>query len=272
MNIPINTAFKNAKNENRSALISYTVCGDHNKKTSLDIIKSISKNLDIVEWGIPHNCPTADGKDIQNSSYRALKNGMKLKDVFKLVQKYKKYKTSKPLILMGYYQMIFNYGEKKFIKKCKEVGVDGLIVVDLSYPDNIKFSRLCKKNSICFVQLIAPTTSIKRMKDILRISDSTIYMISMISTTGSALKVTTRKIMKNYEIIKQLSPLKNVIIGFGITEKTIGKLKSADGLVVGSAICKEITRSLKSRQNPVINVVKLVSKLKRKIIWTGLHV
>ena len=75
------------------------------------------------------------------------------------------------------------------------------------------------------------------MKDILRISDSTIYMISMISTTGSALKVTTRKIMKNYEIVKKLSPLKNVIIGFGITEKTIGKLKSADGLVVGSAIC-----------------------------------
>ena len=88
----------------------------------------------------------------------------------------------------------------------------------------------------------------------------------MISTTGSALKVTTRKIMKNYKIIKKLSPLKNVIIGFGITEKTIGKLKSADGLVVGSAICKEITRSLKSRQNPVINVVKLVSELKRKII------
>ena len=88
----------------------------------------------------------------------------------------------------------------------------------------------------------------------------------MISTTGSALKVTTRKIMKNYEIIKKLSPTKNVIIGFGITEKTIGKLKSANGLVVGSAICKEITRSLKSRQNPVINVVKLVSKLKKKII------
>ena len=66
------------------------------------------------------------------------------------------------------------------------------------------------------------------------------------------------------EIIKKLSPTKNVIIGFGITEKTIGKLKSANGLVVGSAICKEITRSLKSRQNPVINVVKLVSKLKKK--------
>ena len=167
MTNPINLAFKNAKNENRSALISYTVCGDNNKKTSLDILKSISKNLDIIEWGIPHNCPTADGKEIQNSSYRALKNGMKLKDVFKLVQKYKQNKFSKPLILMGYYQMIFNYGERKFIKKCKEVGVNGLIVVDLSYPDNKKFSKLCKKNSICFVQLIAPTTSMKRMKEIL---------------------------------------------------------------------------------------------------------
>ena len=166
---------------------------------------------------------------------------------------------------MGYYQMIINDGEKKFIKKCKDVGVDGLIVVDLSYPDNKRFSRLCKKNSICLVQLIAPTTSIKRMKDILRISDSTIYMISMISTTGSALKVTTKKIMKNYKIIKELTPSKNVIIGFGITEKTIGKLRSADGLVVGSAICKEITRSLKSRQNPVTNVGRLVNKLKNKI-------
>ena len=145
MTNPISLAFKNARNENRSALISYTVCGDNNKKTSLDILKSISKNLDIIEWGIPHNCPTADGKEIQNSSYRALKNGMKLKDVFKLVQKYKKNKSSKPLILMGYYQMIFNYGERKFIKKCKEVGVNGLIVVDLSYPDNKKFSKLCKK-------------------------------------------------------------------------------------------------------------------------------
>ena len=145
------------------------------------------------------------------------------------------------------------------------MGVDGLIVVDLSYPDNIKFSRLCKKNSICFIQLIAPTPSIKRMKDILRISDSTIYMISMISTTGSALKVTTKKIMKNYKIINKLSPSKNVIIGFGITEKTISKFKSADGLVVGSQICKEITRSLNNRQNPVINVSKMVNKLKKKI-------
>jgi len=261
----IDLAFKTALKESRPALISYTVCGDNNKKVSLDILKSISKNLDIVEWGVAHNCPTADGKEIQNSSYRALKNGIKLNDVFQMVKKYKKNKFSKPLILMGYYQMIFNFGEKKFIKKCKENGVDGLIVVDLSFPDNKKFALLCKKNSICFVQLIAPTTNHKRMKEIIKVSHEMIYMISMISTTGSALKVTTKKIMKNYEVIKKINPSKNVAIGFGITEKTIKSLRKADGLVVGSAICKEITNSINKRQNPVTNVTNIVKKLKDKI-------
>jgi tryptophan synthase alpha chain len=261
----IDLAFKTALKENRPALISYTVCGDNNKKVSLDILKSISKNLDIVEWGVAHNCPTADGKEIQNSSYRALKNGIKLNDVFQMVNKYKKNKFSKPLILMGYYQMIFNFGEKKFIKKCKENGVDGLIVVDLSFPDNKKFALLCKKNSICFVQLISPTTSHKRMKEIIKVSHEMIYMISMISTTGSALKVTTKKIMKNYEVIKKINPSKNVAIGFGITEKTIKSLRKADGLVVGSAICKEITNSINKRQNAVTNVTNIVKKLRDKI-------
>ena len=265
MSDPINEAFKKAKKENRPALVSYTVCGDYNKKTSLNILKTISKNLDIVEWGVAHNCPTADGKEIQNSSYRALTNGIKIKDVFTMVQKYKKDKHSKPLILMGYYQMIFNYGEKNFLKKCKEAGVNGLIVVDLSYPDNKKFAELCKKNSICFVQLIAPTTNNKRMREILKISHSMVYMISMISTTGSALKITTKKIMKNYETIKKINPKKNVAIGFGITEKTIKSLNKADALVVGSRLCKEISKSLKKNHNPAKKLDKLVRKLKSKI-------
>ena len=129
----INNAFQIAKKENRPALISYTVCGDNTKEKSLQILNSISKDLDIAEWGIPHNCPTADGKDIQNSSYRALQNGIRLNDIFKLVKRFKKTNPFKPIILMGYYQMIFNYGEKKFIRKCKVSGVDGLIVVDLSH-------------------------------------------------------------------------------------------------------------------------------------------
>ena len=88
----------------------------------------------------------------------------------------------------------------------------------------------------------------------------------MISTTGSVLKVTTKKIMKNYDIVKKINPKKNVAIGFGITEKTIKSLKKANGLVVGSTLCKEISKSIKKRQNPVINVTKVVKRLKSKII------
>ena len=92
------------------------------------------------------------------------------------------------------------------------------------------------------------------------------YFISMLSTTGGKLKVSPNDILKNYTKIKKIDPKKEIVIGFGITEKTIGKLKSADGLVVGSAICKEISKSLKYRQNPVTNVSKLVKKLKSKIL------
>ena len=262
----LNLAFKNAREENRPALVSYTVAGDPNKKKSLAILKEISKNVDIVEWGFAHNCPTADGPAIQNSSYRALKNGLKLKDVFQMVKQYKKSKSSKPLILMGYYQMIFNYGEKKFIKKCKEAGISGLIVVDLTWPYNKKFATLCKKNSICFVQLLAPTTTNKRMKKIIRASDNTIYYISMLNTTGGRLKVSPRKIIENYKKIKKLSGKKNLMIGFGITDKTISSLKTADGLVVGSQLCKTISNSIKKRQNPVTKLNKIVYNLKNQII------
>ena len=91
------------------------------------------------------------------------------------------------------------------------------------------------------------------------------YFISMLSTTGGKLKVSPKEILKNYNEIKKINPKKEIVIGFGITEKTIDKLKSADGLVVGSAICKEISKSLRYRQNPVINVSNLVKKLKNKI-------
>ena len=92
------------------------------------------------------------------------------------------------------------------------------------------------------------------------------YFISMLSTTGGKLKISPKEILKNYYKIKKINLKKDIVIGFGITEKTIRNFKSADGLVVGSAICKEISRSLKYRQNPVTNVNRIVSKLKNKIL------
>ena len=262
----ISLAFKNAKKNNRPALLTYTVAGDNTKSQTLEILKSISKNVDICEIGFPHNTPIADGGQIQTSAYRAIKNGIKMSDVFQIVKNYKKTKNSRPVILMGYYNMIYQYGENNFLKKCKISGVNGLIVVDLPWPENRKFSKKCKKKSISFIQLLSPTTSKKRMKSIIKDSHDMIYYISMLSTTGGKLKVSPNRILENYSKIKKINSKKNCVIGFGITDKTISKLKTADGLVVGSAICKEITKSLNKRQNPVTNVSNMVKKLRNKIV------
>ena len=263
---PISLAFKKCQKKNRPALLTYSVAGDNNKKKSLEILKSISKYIDICEIGFPHNTPIADGGQIQTSSYRALKNGIKINDVFTLVKNYKKSKHSKPVILMGYYNIIYQYGENNFINKCKKVGVNGLIVVDLPWPENKLFAKKCKKKSISFIQLLSPTTSKERMKKIIKDSHDMIYYISMLSTTGGKLKISPTEILKNYKKVKKINKNKNCVIGFGITNKSISSFKSTDGLVVGSEICKEITKSLKKRQNPVTNVDRMVKKLKNRIL------
>ena len=262
----IKKSFQKCKAQNRSALLTYTVAGDNSKKRSLDILNKISIYADICEFGFPHNTPIADGGQIQTSSYRALKNGIKIKDVFQIVKKFKIKNKTKPIILMGYYNMIFQLGENNFLNKCKKARVDGIIVVDLPYPENKKFAHKCLKKSICFVQLISPTTSPQRTKMIIKDSHEMIYYISMLSTTGGKLKVKPAEIYKNYLKIKKINKKKNCVIGFGITEKTISKLKKADGLVVGSALCREISDSLRKRQNPVTNVGNMVKKLKSKIL------
>jgi len=263
---PISSAFEKCKKEKRPALLTYTVAGDSTKKKSLEILNSISSHADICEIGFPHNTPIADGGQIQTSSYRAIKNGIKMKDVFQIVGKFKKNKNAKPVILMGYYNMIYQYGENSFLKMCKRVGVNGLIVVDLPWPDNVSFSKKCKKKSINFVQLLSPTTSKARMKKIIKDSHEMLYLISMLSTTGGKLKVSPKKILKNYNKVKKINSSKNLVIGFGITSKNISSFKKADGCVVGSEICKKISQSIKNRQNPVINIGSMVKSLKRKIV------
>ena len=262
---PISIAFQKAQMENRPVLVTYTVAGDSSIKQSLNLLNVISKYADILELGVPHNTPVADGSQIQTSAYRAIKNGIKVKDIFNIVSSYKKNKNAKPIILMGYYNMIFQFGENKFLEKCKSSGVNGLIVVDLPWPENKAFAKKCEKKSIYFVQLLSPTTTKKRLKKIIKDSHQMSYFISMLSTTGGKLKVSAKEIISNYTKIKKINSKKNIVIGFGITEKTIKSLKKADGLVVGSAICKEITNSIKKRQNPVTNVTNLVKKLKDKI-------
>ena len=263
----ISLAFEKSKKEKRPALLTYTVAGDYTKKKSLEILNSISNYADICELGFPHNTPIADGGQIQTSSYRAIKNGIKMKDVFQIVRNFKKNKNTKPIILMGYYNMIYQYGENRFLKKCRKTGVEGLIVVDLPWPDNKTFAKKCKKNSICFVQLLSPTTSIIRMKKIINDSHTMLYYISMLSTTGGKLKISPREILKNYGKIKKIikSRNKNLVIGFGITSQNISSFKISDGCVVGSEICKKISQAINNKKNPVTIVSNMVKKLRNKL-------
>tara|TARA_X000001036_G_scaffold92731_1_gene85235 strand:+ start:705 stop:1505 length:801 start_codon:yes stop_codon:yes gene_type:complete len=266
MKSEIQLTFENCKRENRPALLTYTVASDPNKKKSLQIINSIAKHADIIELGFPHSTPVGDGGQIQTSSNRAIKNGFKMRDAFQIVKNFKKLNRTKPIILMGYYNMVYQYGENKFLINCKKVGVSGIICVDLPWPENRVFAKKCRKKSINFIQLVAPTTTTKRIKKIIRDSHDMVYYISMLSTTGGKLKVSSKKILKNYNKIKKINPKKNYVIGFGITNKTIKSLKSADGLVVGSLLCKTITNSLKMRQNPVTKISKVVYNLKKQTI------
>ena len=266
MKSEIQLTFEICKKENRPALLTYTVASDPNKEKSFQIINSIAKHADIIELGFPHSTPVGDGGQIQTSSNRAIKNGFKMRDAFQIVNKFKKIYKNKPVILMGYYNMIYQYGENNFLKDCKKSGVSGIICVDMPWPENKNFAKKCKKKSINFIQLLAPTTTKDRMKKIIKDSHDMVYYISMLSTTGCKLKVSPRRILENYKKIKRINYKKNLVIGFGITEKTIKSLKSADGLVVGSLLCKTITNSLKMRQNPVTKLDKVVYNLKKKII------
>ena len=261
----INAAFKKSKYQRRPALLTYTVAGDSSKKQSLEILKSISNYADILEVGIPHNTPVADGSQIQTSSYRAIKNGIKLKNIFQIVNNFKKSKNPKPIILMGYWNLILQFNENKFLKMCKKSGVSGLIIVDLPHPENINFAKKCKKNNITFVQLLSPTTSKVRMKKIISDSGNMLYYISQSSTTGSKLKVTPKQILRNYQMIKKLAKNKNCVIGFGITDQTISSFKSADGVVVGSLNSKIITNAIKKKHNPVTKLSNMSKRLKNKI-------
>ena len=154
------------------------------------------------------------------------------KSIFAAIKDFKKAQKTKPIILMSYYNMIFQYNENKFLEKCKNVKVDGLIVVDLPYPENKKFAAKCKKKGINFIQLVSPTTSAVRLKKIIKDSHDMIYYISMLSTTGGKLKVSPKKILERYSKIKNQNKSKNVVIGFGITEKTINSLGKFISLMI----------------------------------------
>ena len=166
-------------------LVTFTTGGDPDLNTSLEILKTIINNgIDIIEIGMPFSYPMADGPTIQESSVRSLANGTKINDIFELVINIRKFNNETPIILMGYYNSIFNLGIDNFTSKCAETGVDCLIIVDLQPEEDSELLTKTMDKGIDLIRLITPTTDQKRLVTILNNASGFLYYVTVTGITG----------------------------------------------------------------------------------------
>ena len=212
---------------------------------TVQIIKELdASKVDMIELGLPFSDPLADGQTIQNSSKIALANGMSTQLLFEQLIDIRNH-TDIPLIIMGYFNPIFQYGIDLFCKKCKEVGIDGLIIPDL--PPEIYISdykKFFQQNGLINIFLITPQTSDDRVKFIDSISDGFIYVVSSSSITGGENNFTKENI-DYFKRIKNLKLKSPKIIGFGISNREIFLTANnyANGCIIGSAFIKHIQKN-----------------------------
>ena len=212
---------------------------------TLQIIKELdSSKVDMIELGLPFSDPLADGQTIQNSSKIALANGMSTQLLFEQLIDIRKH-TDIPLIIMGYFNPIFQYGIDLFCKKCKEIGIDGLIIPDLPPEIYINdYKKFFQQNDLINIFLITPQTSDDRVRFIDSISDGFIYMVSSSSITGGENNFTKENI-DYFKRIKNLKLKSPKIIGFGISNREIFLTANnyANGCIIGSAFIKYIQKN-----------------------------
>ena len=255
----ISQAFKNKKKK----LVTFVTGGDPDLDTSLEIIKTIINNgADIIEIGMPFSDPMADGPIIQLSSNRAIRKGIDLENIFTLASEAKKIKSDVPIILMGYYNLILYFGISKFVKKCKENGVDGLIIVDLQPEEDEDLINELNNNHIDLIRLITPTTNQDRLKLILKNASGFLYYVSVMGITGQK-SANLNDLEKSVAFIKKFTNLP-VVPGFGIKNSTdVSNIcKIADGAVVGSSIIKIIQENLNNKEKMLSEIDKFSKDLK----------
>ncbi len=242
--------FKKLKNKKKCGFISFITAGDPDFQTSYKILKNLPNcGVDIIELGMPFSDPMADGPIIQKANDRALKNKMNLKKTFKLVEKFRKINTKTPIVLMGYYNPIHNFGIKNFIKEIKKNKIDGVIIVDLPPEEDRELCIPVMKNKIHFIKLATPTTNKERFKKIIKNSSGFIYYISITGITGASHN-SNKKVKSEIKNLKKYTNLP-IAVGFGIKNKNdVKKLsKSADAVVVGSSIIKRVEDAIKKKYN-----------------------
>ncbi|MBQ6399637.1 MAG: tryptophan synthase subunit alpha [Clostridia bacterium] len=227
--------------EKGKAFIAFITCGDPDAETTVRAVRSAVKNgADLIELGIPFSDPTAEGPVIQEASLRALQGGMTTDGAFAVVRELRRDVTV-PMVFMTYANVIFSYGAERFIARCAEEGIDGLILPDLPYEEKEEFGPLCRRHGVTLISMIAPTSE-NRTAMIAREAEGFLYLVSSLGVTGTRSEITTdlRPILR---VIRQSTKVP-VAVGFGISTPEQARAMAAisDGAIVGSAIEKILAR------------------------------
>lgn len=246
----ISDAFQNGK-----AFIPFITGGDPDIETSYELIKAMAENgADIIEIGIPFSDPIAEGPVIQEADLRALSSGTTTDALFDLVVRLRK-EIDTPFIFMTYMNPIYVYGTGRFMKRCAEVGIDGVIVPDVPFEEKAELAGYCKEAGIDLISMIAPTSK-ERIETIAREAEGFIYCVSSLGVTGVRSEINT-DIGTMVAHVKKVTDTP-VAVGFGIsTPEQARKMASlSDGAIVGSAIVKLVAKYGKDATSYVVDYVK----------------
>jgi len=246
----ISKAFDHGK-----AFIPFITCGDPDLETTEKIVKEMVRaGADLIELGIPFSDPTAEGPTIQEANLRALTAGTTTDKIFDMVVRLRK-EVEVPMVFMTYANVVFSYGSERFIKRCSEIGIDGLILPDIPYEEKEEFLPYTHQYGIDLVSLIAPTSA-DRISMIASEAEGFIYIVSSLGVTGVRSKITT-DIATLAGNIKAASKVP-CAIGFGIStpEQAKAMSENADGVIVGSAIVKLIAKYGRECPSYVYDYVK----------------
>lgn len=237
--------FEQLAQENRPAFVTYFMGGDPDFDTSLAIMKGLPKaGVDVIELGMPFSDPMADGPAIQAAGLRALQQGQNLESAFKMVRAFREDDNETPIIVMGYYNPIYQYGTERFLDAAKEAGIDGMIVVDLPPEMDEEMCLPAIERDLNFIRLATPTTDEKRLPKVLSNTSGFVYYVSINGITGTA-AADPDAVAKSVGHIKAKTDLP-ICVGFGVRtpEQAAAIGQAADGVVVGTAIVQTIADSL----------------------------
>ena len=243
----MNSIQKIFSQKEKNILSIYFTAGFPELDDTENILASLQKNgADMIEIGMPYSDPLADGPVIQESSMKALHNGMTIKTLFEQLKRYNHNGSSeinnKPLILMGYLNPVMQFGLEKFCKEAKQSGISGIILPDLPINEYEKeYQKIFEENELSFIFLITPETSEERIRKIDSISHAFIYAVSSSSITGTETNINAQE--SYFERIKNMNLKSKVLIGFGIRdhETFTEACKYAAGAIIGTAYIKAIS-------------------------------